>query len=93
MKTSDNRMVNWFMIGVGLGLVAGVLWAPRPGKETRDELLRSADDGLTYLREESDKIRKTTDSWVTRLQGFFAGALGRDDPRRKAATELSGNLP
>jgi gas vesicle protein len=71
MKTSDNRMVNSFMIGVGLGLLAGVLWAPRPGKQTRDELLRSADDGLTYLREESDKIRKTTDSWVTRLQGFF----------------------
>jgi gas vesicle protein len=71
MKTSDNRMVNSFMIGVGLGLLAGVLWAPRPGKETRNELLRGADDGLTYLREESDKIRKTTDSWVTRLQGFF----------------------
>jgi gas vesicle protein len=71
MKTSDNRMVNLFVIGVGLGLLAGVLWAPRPGKETRDELLRSADDRLTYLREESDKIRKTADSWVTRLQGFF----------------------
>ena len=74
MSTLERRIVNSFMIGAGFGLLAGVLWAPKPGKETREQLQRGADDGLAYLREEAEKVRANSDSWLTRLQSFFSGS-------------------
>jgi gas vesicle protein len=69
-------MVNFFIIGAGLGLLAGLLWAPRPGKDTREQLQRGADDGLAYLREEAEKVRANADSWWARLQSFVCRSAG-----------------
>ena len=32
----------WFLAGLGIGALVGVLYAPKSGKETRDELMQSA---------------------------------------------------
>jgi len=32
----------WFLAGLGIGALVGVLYAPKAGKETRDELMASA---------------------------------------------------
>jgi len=69
MKPSDSRLVNSFMVGVGLGLLVGLFWAPRGGRETRDKLRQGADEGLAYLREEVDKAREN--SWLARLGSLF----------------------
>ena len=53
-----------FVIGVGLGLLAGLLWAPRPGEELRRQLRRGADDGLDYLTAEADKLSAGAEQWV-----------------------------
>ncbi|HEY5214577.1 MAG TPA: YtxH domain-containing protein [Acidobacteriaceae bacterium] len=34
----------WFLAGLGLGALVGVLYAPKSGKETRDDLVASALD-------------------------------------------------
>jgi hypothetical protein len=36
--------LGWFLAGLGLGALAGVLYAPKAGKETREELVASALD-------------------------------------------------
>jgi len=44
---ADNEGVSgfgWFLAGLGLGALVGVLYAPKSGKETRDELVASALD-------------------------------------------------
>ena len=74
MITPERRIVNSFMIGAGFGLLAGLLWAPKPGKETRDQFQRGADDGLAYLREEAERVRANADSWLTRLKSLFCGS-------------------
>ena|GEM_PF-125752 len=40
MSGSDG--LGWFLAGLGLGALVGVLYAPKSGKETRDELVASA---------------------------------------------------
>jgi gas vesicle protein len=74
MSTLERRIANSFLIGAGFGLLAGLLWAPKPGKETRDRLQRGADDGLAYLREEAERVRADSDSWLNRLQSLFCGS-------------------
>ena len=57
MKSSDdNRLIPCFIVGVGLGLLVGLFWAPRVGKETRDKLRHGADEGLAYLRQEAARF-------------------------------------
>jgi gas vesicle protein len=44
---SDNESTGgfaWFLAGLGIGALVGVLYAPKAGKDTRDELVASALD-------------------------------------------------
>src|SRR6266853_3951247 len=36
--------LGWFLAGLGIGALAGVLYAPKAGKETREDLVASALD-------------------------------------------------
>jgi gas vesicle protein len=39
-----------FFLGLGVGLIGGVLLAPRSGEETREYLGQKADEGLDYVK-------------------------------------------
>lgn len=42
--------LGYFLLGLGIGVAAGVLWAPRSGEETRALLADKAGEGAEYLR-------------------------------------------
>src|SRR6202046_5393219 len=48
MRMSDNDEsvsgLGWFLAGLGIGALVGVLYAPKAGKETREDLVASALD-------------------------------------------------
>jgi gas vesicle protein len=48
MSVNDNESgisgLGWFLAGLGIGALAGVLYAPKAGKETREDLVASALD-------------------------------------------------
>jgi gas vesicle protein len=58
---SDTRC---FLYGLGMGLAAGVLMAPRSGVKTRKQLAETAKDGQDYLMREGAGLR---DSVVDKL--------------------------
>ena len=43
----------WFLLGLGIGAAVGVLYAPKPGNETRDDLIQGAKEGGEYLKQKS----------------------------------------
>jgi gas vesicle protein len=58
----------YFLLGLGIGVAAGILWAPRTGEETRqlladkagesaDFLRTRAQDGSEYLKQRSDDVK------------------------------------
>jgi len=51
---SDERSgvqgVAWFLAGLGVGALIGVLYAPKSGRETREDLAQGAREGSEYLR-------------------------------------------
>jgi len=58
----------YFLLGLGIGVAAGILWAPRSGEETRqlladkagdsaDYLRTRAQDGTEYLKSRTDEIK------------------------------------
>lgn len=46
MSDNDNSVggLGWFLAGLGVGALVGVLYAPKAGKETREDLMASALD-------------------------------------------------
>lgn len=52
-EDSKVQGVAWFLAGLGVGALIGILYAPKSGKETREELAQSAREGTEYLRTKS----------------------------------------
>ncbi|MGC2696959.1 MAG: YtxH domain-containing protein [Candidatus Angelobacter sp.] len=62
--SSSNFM--WFLAGLGFGALMGVLYAPRSGRETRDALKNTAQEGTDYLKNRSRDAKETVSQWVDR---------------------------
>jgi gas vesicle protein len=46
----ERNGLGYFLVGLGIGVAAGILWAPRSGEETRALLADRAGEGAEYLR-------------------------------------------
>jgi gas vesicle protein len=46
-----------FLLGLGLGIVGGLLYAPKSGYETRGMLGAKANEGLDYVKRQSQELR------------------------------------
>lgn len=53
----DDNKFSYFFLGLGLGVAAGLLFAPKSGPETRDMLMSKANEGGEYLKRRSAEIR------------------------------------
>jgi gas vesicle protein len=42
--------LGWFLAGLGVGALVGILYAPKSGRETREDLVSGAREGTEYLR-------------------------------------------
>lgn len=56
----------WFVAGLGVGALAGILYAPKSGRETRDDLANSAREGSEYLRTRGRQVADQVGTIVDR---------------------------
>ena len=56
---------SWFIAGLGLGALLGVLYAPKAGHETREDVLSAGREGAEYLKQRS---RETADQVATLVE-------------------------
>lgn len=56
----------WFLAGLGIGALLGVLYAPKAGKDTREDLASSAREGKEYLRQRSRDAADQVNQYVER---------------------------
>jgi gas vesicle protein len=54
----------WFLAGIGIGALVGILYAPKSGRETREDLAHGARGGTEYLRNKSKDAAKQMGSLV-----------------------------
>jgi gas vesicle protein len=66
MSDRDGNSILWFLAGLGIGALAGVLYAPRSGDETREVIRARADEGKDYVRHRARKAREQAGEWVDR---------------------------
>jgi len=52
----DNNKISYFFLGLGLGVAAGMLFAPQSGEETRVMLKSKCDEGRDLLKQRADAL-------------------------------------
>lgn len=53
----------WFLLGLTVGALVGVLYAPQSGEETRDLLSRKADEGRDLVSRKASDLREQAGSF------------------------------
>jgi gas vesicle protein len=66
MSDHDGNSFVWFLAGLGVGALVGVLYAPRPGSETREALRSKAEEGREYMKSRAREAREQASGWVDR---------------------------
>ena len=66
MAQDEGNGFVWFLAGLGLGALVGVLYAPRPGRDTRRAILDAAEDSREYLTSRGESVRTQVNDWVSR---------------------------
>ena len=54
----------WFLAGLGVGALVGVLYAPKSGRETREDLVTGAKEGSEYLRARTREAAESVSTLV-----------------------------
>ncbi len=103
---SDHRTLDFLkglFIGGAVGAIVALLYAPKSGKETREEIGRKVDDLYDRAREEYEesmtKARRAYDSAITRLKDLEVDARKKaeevedivDDIIEKGKTTVEGS--
>jgi gas vesicle protein len=48
-EDSKGQGLAWLVAGLGIGALVGILYAPKSGRETREDIARGAREGTEYL--------------------------------------------
>ncbi len=87
MAKNDGGAFSWFLAGLGLGSLLGVLYAPRAGQETREELVSSALGSGEYVRQRSRDVQQQAGEYVERGKTQVNEYVGRG---KEQASQYAG---
>ena len=66
MADNVGSKVTYFLVGLGIGALVGVLFAPKSGEETRELLSHKADEGRDYAQRKARELRERADEMIER---------------------------
>src|SRR5260370_36635549 len=66
MADNVGSKVTYFLVGLGVGALVGILFAPKSGEETRDLLSKKADEGKDYAQRKARELRERADELIER---------------------------
>ena len=79
----DNKGLSYFLLGLGIGVAVGFVFAPMTGEDARGRIRSKAQEGGDYLRRRSEDLRESAVDLVDRGKT----AVGRQREQLNAAVE------
>ena len=64
MADNAGSKVSFFLVGLGVGALIGVLFAPKSGEDTREYLSKRADDGREFAQKKARELRDRADDLI-----------------------------
>ena len=72
MEENGGSKFVYFLAGMGIGALIGVLFAPQAGEQTRELIAGKADEGRDYLTRRGREFREQASSYVERGKDVLA---------------------
>jgi gas vesicle protein len=72
---SENNVgskVSFFLVGLGIGALVGILFAPKSGEETREYLSSKADEGREFAQRKARELRDRAEDLIERSKEIMA---------------------
>jgi gas vesicle protein len=63
-EDSKVQQLGWFLAGLGIGALVGILYAPKSGRETREDIANGTREGAEYLRNRSQQVAERVGTLV-----------------------------
>jgi gas vesicle protein len=60
----DKNGLSSFLLGLGVGVAVGMLFAPKSGEETRELLKNKAGESGDYLKQRGADLKDSASGWV-----------------------------
>ena len=79
----DKNGLSSFLLGLGVGVAIGMLFAPKSGQETREVIKNKAGEGTDYLKQRGVEFKQSAAEWVDKGKD----ALGRQKDNLSDAVE------
>jgi len=66
MGDNTASKVSYFLVGLGVGALLGILFAPKSGEETREYLAKKAEEGRDYAQKKAKELRERAEDLIER---------------------------
>jgi gas vesicle protein len=66
MGDNTGSKITFFLVGLGVGALVGILFAPKSGEETREYLTQKAEEGREYAQRKAHELRERAEDLVER---------------------------
>ncbi len=66
MSENSGSRISYFLVGLGVGALLGILFAPKSGEETRELLNEKAEEGRAYAQKKARELRERADELLER---------------------------
>jgi gas vesicle protein len=60
----DKSGLSSFLMGLGVGVAIGMLFAPKAGSETRELIKNKAGEGTDFLKQRTTDFKQSATEWV-----------------------------
>jgi gas vesicle protein len=98
---ADDNKFTYFVLGFGIGIAVGILFAPQSGEETRQLLRTKADESKEYLKRRGeafyesagDLVEKGKDVVARQKEQLAAAVEAGKQAYREAVAKPPGEAP
>jgi len=72
MADNDGSGILWFLAGLGIGAAVGILYAPRTGEETRQQIRDAAEQGRDVVKRRARDAREQAGTWADKGREYLS---------------------
>lgn len=72
MGDNVGSKVSYFLVGLGVGTLLGILFAPKSGEETREYLTQKAEEGREYAQKKARELKERAEDLIEKSKEVAA---------------------
>ena len=71
MADNDGGGILWFLAWLGIGAALGILYAPKTGEESRQQIRDAAEQGRDVVKQRARQAREQAGTWADKGRDYL----------------------